>query len=356
MKLISTVVLGAFLIPQSLAEFGFGLFSKGTETKGHVVDFPLQKHAFYESRQTLPKQNDPEDNMKSGGIAEKNIKFVLGKTLLLKCVEVNNELIMFVYGSEGYFIDRLKVDKSKKFGCNQLLENISVRDDPTWSLTPERTKFEFNIIYKFTVGRKGRTYNCLTRTYTVVIYLHYPTLERGAGKMTDCNGAETGTENSERAYLLPRGDNEIIKFHLDGDPFETPVINTFKTGLKLICQRYNTIPAGYKISVGFIMYEEIILERLTLDSCKHGDEGMYINIKKVKKYPDADKEFTLVFQLTNGYCYKMDIWFQFVDSVKDVVNIRRYAPGEVSCPSDWTSDAAMDVQAPWYKRLTGVFG
>ncbi|XP_054258756.1 uncharacterized protein LOC128983484 [Macrosteles quadrilineatus] len=351
MKLILTVVFGAFLIRQSLA----GLLW-GANSIGHVVDFPLQKHAFYESRQTLPKQNDPQDNLKSG-ITEKNLKLVPGKTLLLKCVEVKNELIMFVYGSEGYFIDRLNVDKSKEFGCNQLLENIFVQDDPTWSFTPELTKFEFNIIYRFTVEGKGRKYSCVTRTYTVVIDLHYPALERGPGKMTDCNGAETGAENSERAYLLPRGDGEIMEFHVHGDPIERPVINTFKTGLKLICQQYNTIPAGDKISVGFIMYEEIILERLPLDSCKHGVEGMYINIKKVEKYPDADKEFTLVFQQKNGYCYKMDIWLQFVDfNEKDEVNIRRYAPGEVSCPSDWTSDAAMNVQAPWYKRLTGIFG
>ncbi|XP_054277844.1 uncharacterized protein LOC128996497 [Macrosteles quadrilineatus] len=352
MKLIFTVVFGSFLISQSLADI-LSFSEKETEIKGHVLDFPLQRDEpqFIESWEILPEKIDPENKLKNGGITEKNFQLKPGKNLLVKCVEGDNEVNAFVYGSEGYFIDRLKLKKSNMV-CAQLVDNISVGE------TFRAEKFRFNIIYKFNVESKHCSFifikpktcgRCYTRVYEITTTLHYHLLRRLKAKYTNCRDNVNKNADNESVELLEWNYYEVTEFHQYGDPVGDPVFTDFKTdqNLKLKCQQYNKIPAEVStIAVGFIMYKEyIILEKLSLDTCTTGVEGIYINRMKIKSYLEMAEEFKLVFKNKDGNCFKMDIYY-FINSITGDVSIRRYAPGRVNCLNDWTSDAALEVEAP----------
>ncbi|XP_054279277.1 uncharacterized protein LOC128997663 [Macrosteles quadrilineatus] len=337
-------------ISQSLADI-LSFSEKEAEIKGHVLDFPLQRDEpeDFDSCQVLPKNIDPENKLKNGRITEKNFKLETGKNLLVKCVEGDNEVNAFVYGSEGYFIDRLKLEKSNMH-CAQLVDNISV------GKTFRGKVFIFNIIYKFDVEGKHCKFfffkpktcgRCYSRSYEITTTLHYHILRRLGAIYTNCRDDEYIKAYKESVELLSSRQYEVIEYHLYGDPVGNPVFTDFKTdqNLKLKCQQYNKIPAeDSTIAVGFIMYDEdIILEKLSLDTCTTGVEGIYINRRKIKTYKDSIKIFTLVFKKRDGNRFKMDINY-FINGINEDVVITRYAPGGVNCPDDWTSDAALEVQ------------
>ncbi|XP_054287049.1 uncharacterized protein LOC129002940 [Macrosteles quadrilineatus] len=350
MKLLFTVVFGSFLICQGLADTGS--LSKGAEIKGHVLDFPLPRDEseHFSSFQALPNHIDPENKLKNGRITEKNVELVPGKSLLVKCVEGDNEVNAFVYGSEGYFIDRLKLGKSKMV-FSQLLY-ISVSKDTPFRV--EDDTFTFKIIYKFNVEntkpdsleKQMPSLRCYSRYYQVKTILHYHTLRRLATEYTNCEGTKIENESDEGVSLLPWDHYEIIEFHQYGDPFGDPVLTTFEKtndALTLKCQQYNKIPAGDStIATGYIVYKDIILEKISLDTCTTGVEGICIK----ENNSSEGKEFTLLFKQKDGNCFKMNIWFTYLLGVEGKVSLTRDAPSGVNCPNDWTSDAALEVEAP----------
>ncbi|XP_054258722.1 uncharacterized protein LOC128983450 [Macrosteles quadrilineatus] len=154
----------------------------------------------------------------------------------------------------------------------------------------------------------GTVIQCFKRRYTMATFLHSPSkpsihsipyskLEREDVEMADCKGTFIDTDAS-RAYLLLRGTYEIMDFMKNGDTLGKSVIETsFKTeaNLKLRCQTDTDVPAkDSAMAEGFIMYEDIILDKLYLDSCTAGVEGIYINVMNEKDTKAIRRIFTCV--------------------------------------------------------------
>lgn len=153
--------------------------------------------------------------------------------------------------------------------------------------------------------------------------------------------------------LTSSGTYEVMNFNKDLKPSEEPTSHIIQdeSNLKLVCQIYNNPDSTAEDSIiakGFITYGDVIIEKLSLDTCTDGIEGMYIGTVEID--PLYEKEFILVFKTTDKKCYKMYIRYSFVES-RDKIKISRDAPEGVNCPEDWTRKAALEVKAPWYKRV-----
>ncbi|XP_054258868.1 uncharacterized protein LOC128983572 [Macrosteles quadrilineatus] len=163
----------------------------------------MQNEESYGGFVPLPKHIDPENNLHREN-TEKKFKFTSGKDMLVKCVEDDKEAKAFVFGPEGYFIDRLTLQKTKKENnvCKQLLDNIEMGPIHAYTSTIRSYKFTFSLVYTFHLKNKPQ---CLSRTYTVEIYLHYPTLERGSEEMTNCKETVIDTSDSKKRILITTG-------------------------------------------------------------------------------------------------------------------------------------------------------
>lgn len=169
-------------------------------------------------------------------------------------------------------------------------------------------------------------------------------------------------------YLLSSGTYEILDFNKNMDSVGEPKEFTIQaqeniSDFKLKCQEYEKKNSNgdSKLETGLITYQKnIVLEKLYLDSCKNGVEGIYINLVKLTLMSTI-KEFELVFKTKDGKCFKRFISYQTIHETDDKVSIHRKLPEEVNCPKDgdWTSDKALNVRKVnnWFRRvIKGING
>ncbi|XP_054271687.1 uncharacterized protein LOC128992237 [Macrosteles quadrilineatus] len=348
-----SMVFGPFLIHQSLA-FGFG-----SSVNGHVMFCPKQIERFDGLMQHYTAIK-PEDNMKDR-LMQDTISFG-DKNLVVKCIQDNDEATVYIYAPEGYLVDRVKMRFSKNV-CNNVKDRISLRQNPLEF--KDKEELLFTLVYTFGEGWDAV---CISRFYMLTTFEnYYAKLERHRPERQDCGDKiVTGDANINCAKeeMLPTGEYEIMDLVTDADPVGEPSLKTLKanSNLKLKCQKYfkkeKTTDGSIQstpIAIGYITYEGLILEKLFLDSCPDEVEGMYIN-RLPEPIPNKhlldtflirDNEFILVFKTKKGSCFKIFIGYR-LSPCKDTASILRFDHHKVSCPQDWTSDAALDVNRSWF--------
>ncbi|XP_054264844.1 uncharacterized protein LOC128987832 [Macrosteles quadrilineatus] len=340
------VVFGSSLILQSSA---FGKRS-GSSVKGHVLFCPQKYELFNGLLQHYTMK--PEDSM-NDVLARRKMSFE--GNLDVECVKQNDEAKVFVYAPEGYLVDRLMFES--KEDCKTLKDNTLI----VGKLIPAKANNYDMLDFPVTYTLLGKVRRCVIRPYTLIKLQYYTKLYRREPLLIDCEKrTEIGTAkiNYKKGEMLPTGNYEIMEFIKDADFVGEPSYITLKaeSNIKLKCQQYSKEERkkdGWThltpFAVGYITYENLILERLFLDSCPVGEvEGMYIN--RLPQSPFYEKEFTLVFKTTKGPCFKISISYMFQELFQDneqltyAVNIYRDNHREVNCPDDWNSDAAFNVK------------
>ncbi|XP_054265150.1 uncharacterized protein LOC128988010 [Macrosteles quadrilineatus] len=331
----------------------------GTSVKGHVLFCPKKYELFY----GLLQHNTikPEDSM-NDLLARRKTSFQF--SLNVKCVKQNDEATVFVYAPEGYLVDRLKFES--KEDCDKLKDLADIVGQPEWVRDEYGyEEIEYTIMYTL-VGEVPR---CLARIYKLITFQYYIKLQIGKPQLMDCKEKTVIGDaeiNYEKEELFPWGNYEIMDFIKDAEFVGEPSSITLKadSNIKLKCQQYTKKERkedgsiqSTLLAIGYITYENLILERLFLDSCPVDHvEGVYINRLPKTLDPSYEKEFTLVFKTTKGPCFKISISYRFqlkFRPLKKTANIYRYNHREVNCPNVWNSDAAFNVKPPW--RITKWF-
>ncbi|XP_054271951.1 uncharacterized protein LOC128992410 [Macrosteles quadrilineatus] len=349
MELIYTVVFGSCLILQISA---FGKSGKA-EVKGNVLFQVQLPNVLYQS---IPKftKDDTKDR-----ITQHEIKLASDKKLLVKCVEDDYEAEAYIFspGDHYHLIDRLKLFPRKDV-CKQMNRfDTDFSEQPILHETYGHDKLMFTMSYKF----NGEEEQCLKRRYLFSTFLYYAKFERGPVELTDCKKSfAEHLKNHE--ILLSSGSFGIMDFNKNLDSVGEPSIHTFNVpNLKLRCQTYTKKTKSGPIedsteAIGYIIYEDtklkqdMIIEKLRLDSCEAGVNGMYI---KEGITPLNTREFTLVFKTTDGQCYRSHLTYE---PLRDKLKVGRSAPDRVNCPDVWTSDAALATKPPLYIRFLKFLG
>ncbi|XP_054263340.1 uncharacterized protein LOC128986821 [Macrosteles quadrilineatus] len=301
----------------------------------------------------------PEDNVKDR-LMQHKISFG-DKNLVVKCVQDDKEATVYIYAPEGYLVDRVKMEL-RKIACNNVKDRISLRRNPL--KFKDKEELSFTLLYKF---GEGEDVMCIPRFYTLTTFEdYYAKLKRDRPQQIYCEDEmmKGDAEDYIKERMLPWGDYEIMDLVTDANPVGEPSLKTLKadSNLKLKCQKYikkeKTTDGSIQstpIAVGYITYEGLILEKLFLDSCPDEVEGMYIN-RLPKPIPNKhlfdisfikDNEFILVFKTKKGSCFKIFIGYRLSFN-KDTATIHRFDHQKVSCPQDWTSDAALNVKGSWF--------
>ncbi|XP_054283045.1 uncharacterized protein LOC129000142 [Macrosteles quadrilineatus] len=367
MELLAAMVFGSLLILLSLAS------TIADDVKGHVLFSPEQNELFDWLYQSSHTTTEPGNNMKHSS-THHTIPLASDKNLRVKCEEYDNEAKeeddneakVFIYGPEGYLVDVWRLHYSKDI-CKQVNKNIYLDEHEQPRQTQKDSEYDeltFTMMYKFSWENQ----RCLKRHYTVNTLPHIAKLDRGISTMTDCLGtpvetAEEDTESGWEGYLLSSGKYEILDFNKNMDSVGEPREFTIQAeghlfDFKLKCQQYKKKQSSEEdstLATGLIMYENnLVLEKLYLDTCNSGVEGIYINLVELTLMSTI-KEFELVFKTKDGQCFKRFISYQTIHETDDKVSIHRKLPEEVNCPKDgdWTSNKALSVRAKnkWLRRV-----
>ncbi|XP_054287356.1 uncharacterized protein LOC129003139 [Macrosteles quadrilineatus] len=343
MELTLTVVFGLFSIHLSVA----AETPTVANTDGHVLFYSQHDELFTGMVQDTTMSIKPVDSREYSTQFTIQLTKDASKHLFVECVEDEKRPEVFLYSQEGILVDKLTLRNSEDV-CKRVKDYISL-DGKEPEIKTFKNKYdvlEFSLMYQ-----SHEEQHCFIRSY-VINYLFYVAL-LGRDKVLKIKCKEdsvTDFAKGEAAgvinVLTKEGFYEIMDY-IKGSPRSDPIVSTFAVqGFKLKCQEYtmerkqDAIKASTMAS-GLIMHDYLVIDRLFLDSCTTGVEGIYIG--ELRESSKASI-LRIVFK-KSGDCFSREIKFTRPKIIGDTLyHMWRSTPMRVRCQNDWISGKELKVE------------